>query len=97
MKVIWSPEAEATFDQNISYLKENWSYAVIESFFHKTENAISLISKQPLMFPVVNKKKRIHKCVVVKQVSLYYRVTKTHISLLTFWNSYQNPEMLKLK
>src|SRR5687768_16802555 len=97
MKVIWSPEAEVTFSQNISYLEENWSYAVIQNFFQRTEEAIALIAKTPPAFPVVNKRKRIHKCVLVKQISLYYQITETHVFLITFWNNYQDPKKLKLK
>ena len=96
MKGFWTKEAEDTFNQNIAYLEEEWSKAVIENFIDKTEEAIAVIEKHPLVFPTVNKKKGIHKCLVVKQVSLYYRVLENRIDLLTFWNNYQNPKRLKL-
>jgi plasmid stabilization system protein ParE len=96
MKVIWSPKAEETFSQNIDYLEENWNIAVIENFLQKTEEALDIISKHPLTFPLVSKKKRIHKYLVVSQISLYYQVSKTQISLIIFWNNYQNPKKLRL-
>lgn len=96
MKVIWLDEAVETFEQNIVFLSREWGDSVIEKFVAKTEQAIDLICKNPLAFPFSNKKKRIHKCVVVKQITLYYSVVGTEIHLLSFWNNYQNPKRLKL-
>ena len=96
MQVIWTPEAEATFNQNIAYLQQEWNDKVIERFIDKTDKLIILISEQPLLFPFAHKKKSIRKCLVVKQVSLYYRVQKDTVYLITFWNNYQHPHKLKL-
>lgn len=95
-KVFWTKEAELTFEQNIRYLEREWNLQVIHAFVDKTEDAIALISTKPDIFPVINKKRKIHKCLLVKQVSLYYRVTEKDIYLLTFWNNYQHPDKLKL-
>ena len=96
MQVIWTPEAVTTFNQNIAYLQQEWNDKVIERFIDKTDKLITLISEQPLLFPSAHKKKSIRKCLVVKQVSLYYRVQKDTIYLITFWNNYQHPRKLKL-
>ncbi len=96
MKVLWSEEAKETFNQNILYLEKEWSQSVIDNFLDKTDEAISTISKHPLLFPVVSKENRVHKCLVVTQISLYYRIVKNEIHLITFWNNYQNPKKLKL-
>jgi hypothetical protein len=73
-KVFWTVEAEETFIQNILYLEYNWTDSIIENFISKTEEAINSIRINPLLYPFVNKKKGIHKCLIVKQVSLYYEV-----------------------
>ncbi len=96
-KVLWTSEAEQTFNQNILYLEYEWTEVVIENFINKAEESISTIKANPLLFPVVSKKKGIHKCLVVKQVSLYYKVVGKNIYLLTFWNNYQNPDRLKVQ
>jgi len=95
-KVFWTKEAEDTFNQNILFLGYQWGETVIENFINKTDSAIKTIKENPLLFPVINKKKAIHKCLVVKQVSLYYVVKENRIDLITFWNNYQNPQKLKL-
>ena len=96
LKVFWTEEAELTFNNNIDYLIENWSIEVVDRFINKTEEAIALILAHPELHPVINKKKHIHKCIVVKQISLYYTITGNRIDLLTFWNNYQRPGKLKL-
>ena len=95
-KVFWTTEAEETFNQNISYLENEWTEAVIENFISKTEESINTLKVNPLLYPLVNKKKSIHKCLVVKQVSLYYQVVAMRIYLITFWNNYRDPKKLKL-
>ena len=97
MKIFWTKEAEATFAENISYLEREWNADVIENFILKTENILSSIKKNPFLFPVVSKEKNIHKCIVVKQVSIYYKIKSEQIDLLTFWNNFQNPKKLKFK
>ena len=96
MRVIWTEEAEVSFNQNISYLEEEWNESVIENFLDKTDEVIMTISKHPLAYPLVDSKEGIHKCLVVRQVSLYYVVLEDRIDLITFWNNYQDPKRLKL-
>ena len=96
MRVLWSEEAKATFNQNILYLEKEWNQSVIDNFLDKTDTSISAISKHPLLFPIVGKGNKIHKCLVVTQVSLYYKIVGDEIHLLTFWNNYKDPEKLKL-
>jgi plasmid stabilization system protein ParE len=96
MKIIWTPDAENTFRQNVFYLIEEWNGVVAENFIAKTEEVIAVISTHPLLYPIFLKGKRIHKCLVVKQISLYYRIFDDRIDLLIFWNNFQNPRRLKL-
>lgn len=96
MRVIWTPEVTATFNQNITFLEENWYESVIANFISKTDGAILFISRSPASFPVVDKAKGVRKILVVKQITPYYKVVDKTIFLLTFWNNYQDPKKLKL-
>jgi len=97
MKVVWTTDAKDSYEQNIAYLANEWNEAVIENFIEKIEEAVSHIQKNPSLYPFYNKRKKVRKCVVVKQISLYYRSTETHIEILLCWNNYQDPKKLKLK
>lgn len=94
MKVLWSKEAISTFEQNIQYLESDWNEKVIQNFFDKTNDVLKRISRNPNTFPLFNKSKNIHRCLVVKQVALFYRIEGSEVNLLSFWNNYQNPEKL---
>ena len=95
-KVFWTPEAEEKFNENISYLESEWTESVIDNFINKTEDALKIICSNPRAFPAINKKKGVHKCLLVKQVSLYYRIVEQRVELITFWNNYQDPNKLQL-
>jgi len=97
MNVIWTVEAEETFNQNINYLLKEWNGAVVIRFIDDTAKAILSIEKNPALYPFISKKKKIRRCPVVKQVSFVYRADDSNIELITFWNNYQNPKKLKLK
>jgi len=97
-KIIWSAEADKTFEANIKYLEDNWSENEIINFVNKSFEIIDVISKTPLLFKQSKTSKRIRKALIVKQISLYYRInnSKNTIELITFWNNFQNPKKLKL-
>jgi hypothetical protein len=48
-----------------------------------------------LLFPY-SKEGGIHKCVLVKQVSLFYRIKANNVELLVFWDTRQDPAKLVL-
>ena len=96
MKIIWTPEAKETFESNIDYLLSEWGDKVTLDFLNRVDEVILRIKSNPKLFPAINKDDHIHRCVVVKQISLYYRVVSSNqIDLITFWNNYQNPERLE--
>ncbi len=97
MKVIWTPEASETFKSNVDYLLTEWGDQVTSDFLDRVDEVIRSIKSGPEIYPLVNKNDQVHRCVVVKQITLYYQVISSErIDLLTFWNNFQNPESLKL-
>jgi plasmid stabilization system protein ParE len=97
MIVTWTPEAKTTFNSNIDFLLAEWGERVTSDFIDRVDEVIQNIAKNPRLYPLINEKDLVHRCVVVKQITLYYRIkTAEQIDLLTFWNSYQNPEFLSL-
>jgi plasmid stabilization system protein ParE len=94
-EIVWSPRAKITYTQVIEYLYEEWTIKEIKAFIHRTEQVIGYISDSPKLYPY-SKTAQAHRCVVVKQVSLFYRVKPNHIELLVFWDNRQNPAILLL-
>jgi len=95
-KVIWTPQAEITFEKVLTYLGAHWSAREIEKFISATDKTIKLISKQPTLFRK-SPKGNFHEALVTKHNLLIYKVKKESIDLITFWDTRQNPKRKRLK
>jgi len=93
--VIWSPTARFTYYNILEYLTENWTIKEIERFTDRTEEVINHICNNHLLYPY-SMESDTYKCVVLKQVSLFYRVKTNSIELLVFWDNRQDPAKLRL-
>ena len=90
-KIVWTKEANGNLDQIISYLEKEWTNKEIKSFFVKLEKAIALLSARPLLFRATNKRKQIHRCLLTRQVSIYYKIVNETIVILSIFDNRQNP------
>ena len=92
----WSDEAKRTFNQNISYLLEEWTDREIKNFVKQTNNILSRLTAQPEMYPASLKSSKIRKATINKYIILFYRFypSKKEIMLLTFWHNRQDPKKL---
>jgi hypothetical protein len=93
--IIWSPKAKITYYQVLEYLELNWTIKEIKSFINRTDYVIEHISQTPFHYPY-SLKGDTYKCVLIKQVSLFYRIKQQEIELLLFWDNRQNPAKLIL-
>lgn len=95
MKVIWSKKAIGDYYSIIDYLLIKWSESSAEKFIDQVYSKIHFIKTHPGAFEKTNFEGT-SRAVVTKQVTLFFRVSKTKIYLLRFWNNSQNPEKLSL-
>jgi len=91
----WLPEAETTYASVIEYLEENWTSKEIRSFIDQTDEVINFIAQNPEQY-IYSPKKDAFRAVVIRQVSLYYRIKAKEIELLIFWDTRQDPKKLKI-
>jgi len=98
-EIIWSTRAKQTIENNLTYLKDNWTQKEVNAFVLKSEYYINFISENPITFAVSRKRKNIRSVLIVKQIRLYYKFypRKNIIVLLSFFNTKQKPSKLKLK
>ncbi len=94
-KIIYTPLAKKSFQQNILYLDENWTIKEIRNFIQKTSDIVDILKINPVLFPPWEFNKTIRKVVIVKQITLFYEVLEKRIYLHLFWNNYQDPERIK--
>jgi plasmid stabilization system protein ParE len=93
--VIWSDEAKANYKLILEYLNTKWTQREVINFAKRTEEVVALIKIDPYLHKPSAKGKAIRHCVLVKQVSLFYRIEQNTVYLITFWDNRQNPNRLK--
>jgi hypothetical protein len=90
-------KAVQTFDQRIAYLEEHWTETEIFNFTDRINEYLQLLATQPLMFRKSTRLNHTHIGVIIKQVSLVYRIKPrlNRIELIAFIDNRQNPRKQK--
>ena len=95
MKIIWSPQARKDYWQNLDYLEAEWPSADVIRFIEKVDHVLDLLSRNNIEFISTNYLD-VHKVVVTKQITLYYKINSEKLELLRFWNTYQDFNNFKI-
>lgn len=94
-QISWSPDAKRDYLLILDYLNAHWSQREVLNFIDRTEEILHLIADNPLLFVSSEKKPGVHRCVIVSQVSLFYRIQHETIELLRFWDNRMDPTKLE--
>ncbi|WP_295655099.1 type II toxin-antitoxin system RelE/ParE family toxin [uncultured Mucilaginibacter sp.] len=97
MKIIWSEKAGETLQKRIDYLKIHWTEKEIRQFTKRVFDYLETLANEPLIARPTYKTKNTHIGVIIKQVSVIYRVKpgKNVIELVAFIDNRQNPKKTK--
>ena len=93
-EIVISKTAKRKFEKLFDYLLENWGIKVKSDFIKKLDRSLSIIQKNPESFPNSKKNIGLHKCVISKQSTLYYRFNSKKIFIVTIFDTRQNPNKL---
>lgn len=97
LRINWTSESKKTFNQNLEYLSKEWNNVVMNGFLDRVEEVLGKIKSNPKLYPLHRPSENIHKCVIHERIILYDKVVDEEvIDLLTFWNTYQDPNKLKV-
>lgn len=91
----WTQNARKELEKTIEYLEENFSEKEIKKLVQKIENITELISQNQNLFPK-SKSNNIHKVVILKFNTLYYRTQNNSVEILSFFSNRQNPLKRKI-
>jgi plasmid stabilization system protein ParE len=92
LEILWSKRASNKFDKILEYLLEEWGERITGNFVKKVYNFLEILSEYPEIGTIENEEKGIRGFTVVKEIDLFYKVTKNRIILLNFFDNRQNPE-----
>jgi plasmid stabilization system protein ParE len=94
-KIIFSRRSKLQLEELVEYLEYKFSSVTKEKFISKLDSSVSLIQKDPKIFPKSEAKKDVRKCVISKQTTLYYNFNNQEIRLLSLFDTRQNPTKIK--
>jgi hypothetical protein len=97
IEIVWTKKAVESFGKRIAYLEEHWTEKEIFNFTARVNEYLALLKTQPLMFRKSARLKHTHVGVIIKQVSLVYRIKPQSdiIELIAFIDNRQNPKKNK--
>ena len=95
-KIYWNKLAKSDYYQNIDYLLREWTEKDAQEFIDEVDETEFILKQGKVEFQDTNVKD-IKRCVICKQITLFYKVMDKHnIEFLRFWNSYKDDRYLKL-
>ncbi|MGE0019145.1 MAG: type II toxin-antitoxin system RelE/ParE family toxin [Draconibacterium sp.] len=93
-KIVLTKRAVDLLETFFQYLESEWSVKTRDEFIEKFENAVFQIQKFPEIAPKSKEIPNLHKYILTKQTSLFYRVDKTSITIITVFDNRMNPKVL---
>ena len=96
-QIIWTERSKLDYWDNIEYLEREWTEKEIIRFNKKTNEVLSSLLQENVVFKPTEYKNTFQ-VPVTKQITLFYKMLEnSNFELLSFWNTYQNPEKLRIK
>ncbi|BDX37822.1 hypothetical protein CYCD_11770 [Tenuifilaceae bacterium CYCD] len=92
LTIYWSKRADNKFDKIISYIDEEWGEVVARAFVKKVYDFLDILVEFPEIGSVEHAEREIRGFVIVKQLTLFYKIKEDKIILLNFFDNRQNPK-----
>jgi len=92
LKIYWSIRADKNFDKLTDYLTEKWGEKVTVAFVKKVYEFLDILVELPEVGKIENKERNIRGFVIVKQITIFYKIKNNKIILLNFYGNQTNPK-----
>lgn len=93
--IYWSKKADEKLDQILVYLEDEWGENVTRAFVRKIYDFLDILSEFPEIGTLENAERNIRGFVIVKQLTVFYKIKDDKIILLNFFDNRQNPKRKK--
>ena len=94
-EIILSKRASIKLSKLLNYLELKWSKKVKHNFVKKLDRTFEQISKYPDSAPKSDLVKGLHRFVVSKQTTIYYRYNSKSIQIVTFFDTRMDPNKIR--
>ncbi len=88
----WTPRASNWLNLQYDYWEENDMHTTLQKFSKGLDNKLTLLSNQPEIGRPTSDFKKIRFVSIDKRYHLFYRIKTNDITLLTFFDTKQNPD-----
>ena len=92
MRIFWTKKSQSRFTEIDSYISNEFGEKSSMKFRNKVFNFLELLERFPELGTLEVAEKNIRGFQISKHTRIFYRINKDHISLLTFFDSRQDPK-----
>jgi len=93
-KLTWSDEALNGLKEIIEYLENKFPEKDVKKFAKKLDKQLDLIKKSPESNPRSKYSDNIRRAVIAKLTSVYYKIDKDEIKLISIFDNRKDPKKL---
>jgi plasmid stabilization system protein ParE len=93
MEIVWSDEADETFDEIVWYIRDKFTECEVDAFVVSVYEVLVVIQTHPKLFPVskIRRLRSTRKAVIHPHTTLFYRIRNSkQITLITFRDNRKN-------
>ena len=95
MRVVWTREAEKSFNGILDYLLEVWTTKEALGFVDMVDDTVGKIIVDPEMFKVSQYDDQSREAFITRHTTMFYRILDQVIEIEYFWGNFQNPQKFK--
>lgn len=92
LRIFWTKRALNNFDTILNYIEEEFGESSTKAFALKVHNFIENLQDFPELGTIQNNEHQIRGFVIVKQVTIFYRIYGDHIRILNLFDNRQDPQ-----
>jgi len=91
LKIFWTKRAFKKFTGILAYLEEEYGEGSTTAFAIKVHTLVDNLQDFPELGAIQNIEHQIRGFVIVKQVTIFYKVYQDHISILNLFDNRKHP------
>jgi len=95
LTIYWTRRADEKFDRILEYLSAEWGEKVTSAFVKKVYDFLDVLIDFPEIGSLENAEKNIRGFVIVKQITVFYKVNDNKIILLNFFDTRNSDNKIK--
>jgi len=92
IRVVWTEEADSSYQVVRSYLKNHWGISIANNFSKRTEEIIELIVSQPRIGESLQNSDGVRKKLVTEHNTIYYKLINDTLNIIKFVDNRQEPK-----